>query len=219
MHILNLQLATTALRQQRDFYTHVFGFPVLGATSDTITLQVGASQLTFMQTTAPLPGSYHFAFNIPTNQFATAKRWLSRQVPLLTDTAGVDEFFFENWNAHAIYFGDPAANIVELIARHTLENASDLPFGGQSILNISEIGVAAENVPQQVAAIRDQTGTRVYHGPGSDTFTPVGDEHGLLIVVQQGRVWFPDTSKPAEHLPITAIVAGTNPQPITLHFD
>ena len=218
MHILALRLATTMLAQQHDFYTRVFGFPVLNATSDAVTLQVGASRLTFVQATAPLPGSYHFAFNISTNQFAAAKRWLSRQVPLLTDAVGADEFYSSNWDAHMLYFGDPAGNIVELIARHTLNNASDLPFDGHSVLNISEIGVAAENVAEQVAAIQARTGAPVYRGPGSDTFAPVGDEHGLLIVVQRGRVWFPDTGKPAEHLPTTAIVAGAEPQPVALHF-
>jgi len=86
------------------------------------------------------------------------------------------------------------------------------------VLNISEIGVAAENVAEQVAAIQARTGAPVYRGPGSDTFAQVGDEHGLLIVVQRGRIWFPDTGKPAEHLPITAIVAGAEPQPVALHF-
>jgi len=218
MHILHLQLATTALEQQHAFYTQVFGFPVISTTADAITLQVGASQLTWTQATDPLPGSYHFAFNIPTNQFAAAKRWLHQQVGLLTDATGADEFYSEDWNADMLYFSDPAGNIMELIARHTLANASELPFSRPSILNISEIGVAAEDVPHEVAVIRHQTGAPIYNEPGSDTFTPVGDEHGLLIVVQRGRVWFPDTGKPAEHLPITAIITGADRQSSTLHW-
>ena len=34
-------------------------------------------------------------------------------------------------------------------------------------------------------------------------FTPVGDEQGLFVVVKRGRMWFPDTGKAAELLPIT----------------
>lgn len=219
MHMLALQLATTTLAQPRDFYTRVFGFPVVNATSEAVTLQVGTSRLTFAQVSAPLPGCYHFAFNIPTNQFAAAKRWLSQRVPLLTDAHGADEFHADDWNADMVYFGDSAGNVVELIARHTLPNASDVPFDGHSVLNISEIGVAVEDVPAQVAVIQAQTGASVYQGPGSDTFTPVGDEHGLLIVVQRGRIWIPDTGKPAEHLPVRALVAGDGDQPIALHFD
>lgn len=175
----------------------MFGFPIIDAASDAVTLQIGTSQLRWTQTTAPLPGSYHFAFNIATNQFAQAKRWLSRQASLLTDHTGADEFYSQDWDTHMVYFGDPAGNIVELIARHALANTSELPFGGHHVLNISEIGVATEDVPEQVAALHARTGAPVYRGPGSDAFTPVGDERGLLIVVQRGQVWFPDTGKPA----------------------
>ena len=218
MDILDLQLVTTALPQQLDFYTRVFGLPTLVATPETMSLQVGTSRLTFRQASAPLPGSYHFAFNIPENQFAEAKTWLSRRVALLSDSTGADEFYSEDWDAHNLYFYDPAGNIGELIARHSLSNATTQPFRARSLLNISEIGIAAEDVPGQVAEIQARTGAPIYRGPGSPTFTPVGDEQGLLIVVQRGRIWFPETGKPAEHLPVT-VVAANGVQPITLHFD
>ena len=217
MQIRELQFGTSALAQQYDFYTRVFGFPVLQETLDMFVLQVGASRLTFTRTNNEHVGIAHFAFNIPENQFPAAKQWLQARTPLFRNTDGGDEFFFEAWNAHALYFNDPDGNILELIARHTLPSASDRPFSGQSILNISEIGIVTEDVPAQVAAVEARIGATVYCGPGSDSFTPVGDEEGLFIVVKRGRLWFGDMGKSAERIPIS-VVTGTTEAPTTWHF-
>ena len=217
MHILDLHLFTSALVGQRDFYAHLLDRSPLISTAEWVSFQVGSSRLTFEQAPAVLPGSYHFAFNIPENQFEAAKTWTRRYVTLLTDETGADAFYSENWDAHYLYFYDPAGNIVELIARHTLSNASDAPFSGQSLLNISEIGIAAGDVAAQVAHIQACTGAAPYRWSGNPAFTPVGDEHGLFIVVQQGRIWFPDTGLPAVHLPITVAVENEN-RSCTLSF-
>ena len=217
MQIRELQLGTSALAQQYDFYTRVFGFPVLQETPDMFVLQVGVSRLTFTRTNNEPGGIAHVAFNIPENQFLAAKQWLHERTPLFRNTDGEDEFFFEAWNAHALYFHDPDGNILELIARHTLPSASDRPFSQKSILNISEIGIVTEDVPAQVAAIKARVGASVYGGPGSDSFTPVGDEEGLFIVVKRGRMWFGDSGKAADRIPIT-VVTGTADQPTIWHF-
>src|SRR6266571_7594606 len=80
----------------------------------------------------------HFAFNIPENQFPAGKAWLAERVELWTDN-GRDEFYSESWNAHVVYFHDPDGNVGELIARHNLNNASDVPFGADSLLELSEV--------------------------------------------------------------------------------
>src|SRR5262249_18269098 len=153
--------------------------------------QAGKTQLTFTQ--APVAGVYHFAFNIPENQFAAACDWLT--VPRIKAKDGRDTFFTESWNAHNVYFYDPADNILELIDRHTIANASTEPFSEKSLLNISEIGVAVEDVNAFTA-----NSTLPYYGSHVDEFAPVGSENGLLIVVKIGRQWFPDTGRPALEL-------------------
>lgn len=50
-------------------------------------------------------------------------------------------------------------------------------------------------------------GISPYGGPGSETFTAVGDEHGLFIVVKRGRIWFPDTGKGAGMAPLEVEVS------------
>lgn len=89
---------------------------------------------------------YHFAFNIPANQFQEAKEWLKGKTTLLLED-GEDEADFSFWPAHACYFEDPAGNIVELIARYNENPNSESQFTVNSILNISEIGLIVKDAP------------------------------------------------------------------------
>jgi hypothetical protein len=56
----------------------------------------------------------------------------------------------------------------------------------------------------------------IYDGAGSDTFTAVGDEHGLFIVVKRGRIWFPDTGTPADLFPVRVMTLADNGERGTL---
>jgi len=136
---------------------------------------------------------YHFAFNIPENQFAEARAWLTQRVPLVLGPDGEDLFTFESWNSHAIYFYDAAGNIVEFIARHDLPNSSNQPFGPASLLSVSEIGWVVADVRAAVDTLQNDLGLSVYANSLSDEFAAVGDPNGLFIVVKQERPWFPDT--------------------------
>lgn len=207
MHILEIQLLTHDLAGQRDFYTDVLQVPLLETSLDTVTFQAGHSRLAFKQAPPGWSGCYHYAFNIPENQFGQAKAWLSQRVALIADSNGADEFDFQNWNAHAVYCYDPAGNVVELIARHKLANAAHESFGGHSLLCVSEIGLPAVDVRDVVRSLTSGLELEVYWGAGSDTFTALGDEHGLFIVVKRGRIWFPDTGKGADAQPLRIMVS------------
>ena len=204
MHIDTLELLAPDLAALHAFYAATFGLPA-EQTADSLTIQVGGTRLTFAQAPAGWTERYHYAINIPENQFAAAKAWLAARVPLVTDADGTDTFFSTDWNADLCYYLDPAGNIGELIARHTLACASDAPFGPASLLTVSEIGLPTPDVPATVADLTAHLGVATY-GETSDTFTPVGDEQGLFIVVRAGRIWFPDTGIPANPLPFTVTV-------------
>ena len=205
MQIEHLELLATDLAALRDFYVGRCGLPALAATEGYLELQVGESCLRFTQAPEGWSGCYHFAFNIPENQFAEAKAWLAKRVALAADASGRDTFDSSDWNADILYFFDPAGNIGELIARHTLDCASDAPFGSENLLSVSEIGVAVPDVAATVADLTERIGIARY-GETSDTFTPIGDERGLFIVVRAGRIWFPDTGIVAAPLPVVATV-------------
>ena len=208
MDIRELRLVTSDLAMQRDFYAHCLSLTASIATPDRLTLQIGTSRLIFIQAPLDAHQIYHFAFNIPSQQFAEAKAWIARRVPLLTDHSGADEFYFEAWNAHALYFSDSAGNIVELIARHTLASQSHQPFTAESLLSVSEIGLVTDNVLDTVDLLHRRLGVSSYQGTESDEFAAVGDEAGRLIVVKRGRIWFPDTNKPAAIMPVSVTVAA-----------
>ena len=202
MQMKSLRLNTANAPALQAFYTDILGLPVVATSAQEFTLQVGATEFTFVQTgEAPI---YHFAFNIPENQFAEAKAWLAERVPLVQDSSGDSTYRFESWNALAVYFYDAAGNIVELIARHALPTASDTPFGPASLLSVSEIGWVVADVRAAVATLHNNLGLSVYANSLSDEFAAVGDEHGLFIVVKQERPWFPDMQHilPAKSAPI-----------------
>ena len=204
MHIDQLIVWANDLRAQRHFYESVLGLSVR-ATVDQLVVRAGDTRLIFQQARRDWSGVYHFAFNIPENKFKESKDWLQARTPLIRDEAGRDEFDFQEWQAHGLYFYDAAGNIAEFVARHTLPNASAKPFSPESILCVSEIGIVVEDVRASLLEYQTTFGIQLYGEP-SDTFAPLGDENGLLIVVKRGRNWAPDTFTPADIYPTTVVM-------------
>jgi catechol-2,3-dioxygenase len=197
MRINSLVLETASLEIQRNFYRNVLDLPVELA-GEGLRIQAGWTELTFTASNTPV--LYHFAFNIPANQFDAAMKWTAARTEILPDRAGEKVFPSKTWNSTSLYFKDPAGNILEFIARHDLPNSASEPFGGGRILCVSEIGLATEDVPDLVDRLQDELGLSSFQGERSDTFTAVGDDEGLFVVVKQGRIWKPDTGVPAELL-------------------
>jgi catechol-2,3-dioxygenase len=206
MRLLQLELHTSDLAPLRAFYAGTLGVPLARADDAAFTLRAGITELTFRR---GADCRYHFAFNIPEARMDAARGWLAaRGVALLRDGAGSDLFAFASWNAHSIYFRDPAGNVGELIARHSIPSpAGSAPFSARDLLNVSEIGLAADDVPALVGALT-ALGLGVYDAGDGATFSAVGDEHGLLIVARRGRIWYPETGLPAGIHPLRAAVGG-----------
>ena len=217
MKIFQLRLVAHDLAAQQSFYRDCLGLPTVMHPDDgALHIQAGQTELIFDATDDRASGVYHFAFNIPENQFGQAKVWLSARVPLHRAASGQDEFDFRDWNAHAIYAFDAAGNIIELIARHGLPNASAAPFGSDSLLSISEIGVVVPDVRAGVQRLQTEHGLPIYDGSGSDVFTAVGDPEGLFIVVAEQRLWYPDTGIPARAMPVVATIETAQATRITV---
>ncbi|HTG69548.1 MAG TPA: VOC family protein [Candidatus Udaeobacter sp.] len=201
MIIEKLLLVTGNAASIQPFYSDVLGLPVVRSGQGSFTVQAGWSELTFQETGQPDDEDhyYHFAFTIPENKLPEAKKWIEAMVPIGTE-AGEDVSYSEAWNSHSVYFEDPAGNILELIARHTMNNSVDRPFDPkQDILCISEIGVPTRDVPAAVDHLAG-LGLMTYK-TRNDSFNPIGDDNGLLMVVETGRRWH-FTSKTAESFPV-----------------
>lgn len=181
------------------FYRDVLGLAPAGENG----VQVGETRLAFQAGGGP---PHHVAFNIPEDRLAEAKAWLRGRGVALTMHGGSDEVDYPAWNAHACYFEDPEGHVLECIARHSLANASYAPFGPRSLLNVSEVGVVVDDVATAVRRLRDALGVPAFQVP-AEHFAPLGDDHGLLIVVSRGRRWFP-TGQPAEGAPIVIQAEG-----------
>ena len=208
MQIHEIHLWTYDLAAQFEFYSEVLRLPVLEQNERQFAVQAGATSL-FFHRDHNFSGSYHFAFNIPENLYEEAKLWLLARLPLEELVDGTDVFItWGIWNSHAMYFRDPANNILEFIARHYLPNKTTESFGDEHILSVSEVGLPTENVIELAETFRAQLGLPIFDGAGSDTFTALGDQRGLLIIVQQGRIWFPDTGVPAQIQPVRLVLSN-----------
>jgi catechol 2,3-dioxygenase-like lactoylglutathione lyase family enzyme len=201
VNITLLELHTKDLRAQRSFYGDLLGLQA-DLSASTLDIQVGTTVLRFTEAPAHFDGAYHFAFNIPENQIRLAKEWISAKTRILHDENKLDEFDFSNWNAHSFYFKDAAGNILECIARHTLKNRSDGEFTADQLLGVSEIGLPSENVIAFAEELCARLDVSVFRQEPEDSFTPVGDDNGLLILAAKGRIWYPNTGVPAALLPI-----------------
>lgn len=201
MKIHTVKLETSALSQIADFY-HSLGLEVISAEAGKVHVRIGSSWLIFSENPAAT-GIYHFAFNIPCNHIREGMAWLERVgIVLIANEKGENQIDFSNWNAEATYFFDPAGNIVELIARRDLQNESEQPFGPESLLEISEIGIVTDDVPAWNARAETEFGILPFEKqkPSAD-FSALGSDMGLFIVVQEGRKWFL-TDIPAVKVPL-----------------
>jgi catechol-2,3-dioxygenase len=201
MNITYLELSAKDLKAQRDFYGDLLELPV---TLDSAILEVkaGGTMLRFTQAPSEFMGAYHFAFNIPENQYQAAKQWITKRLSLLRDKTGKEDFESRNWTSTSLYFLDAAGNVLEFIARHNLQNAAAGEFNSSQILNVSEIGLPSEDVIALADQLCTQLGLSVFKQEPDESFTPVGDDNGLFILPIKDRIWMPDSGLPAKLLPV-----------------
>ncbi|MGE6556543.1 VOC family protein [Exiguobacterium artemiae] len=204
MEITAATLWTNDVKPMQDFYTETLGFPLVEETNTTFTLQIGTSRLRFELDTTEQPKQYHFAFNVPGDAFRLAKEWLRHRVPLLIED-GKDEIFFENINAHSVYFYDPDENVVELIARHDVNpNKSLDSFSVHNILDIGEMNVTTPDVAGVGAKFAELGVFHRYHQPMNVDFlnflgAPEDGTH--LLLGREARTWL-FSPKPAITSPL-----------------
>jgi catechol 2,3-dioxygenase-like lactoylglutathione lyase family enzyme len=210
MQFRHVQLAAAAetFTRQAAFYADTLALPVT-TTDDGITVTIGETELEF----TPAPGDpfYHFAFLVPGDRFAAAREWVEQRTELLP-RSGTNEliFEFENWNAQACYFHDPAGNIVELIAHRDMEHSPRHgPFEPSELRGLSELGLVG--TPTAMAPpLTDRLA--LWDGRVADEggLAFVGAKARTLILVPTGRGWLP-TGRPAQRHPAQVLIDGDGP--------
>jgi hypothetical protein len=174
----------------RDFYGGELGLPLDG---DAIV--IGETRLRFDVEEGG--AFYHFALLVPGDRFDAAHGWAQERVELLGDV-----FEFENWDAEAVYFHDPAGSIVELIAHHGLdENGRSDVFAAEELLGFSELGIVGDT-PVLLGEL-EGAGLQLWSGTVDepDRLAFVGEKGRTLILAPPGRGWLP-TGRPAEPHPV-----------------
>lgn len=193
MEIKHLKLFTENPEKLQRFYSETLGMDTRKDEDGFRIVLPNGSYIAFCKSEEPW--YYHFAFNISENQIDGALTFVkSFANPLPDPDTGYPIIDFPAWNAHSVYFKDPAQNIVEFIARHDLDNAGGDTFDANSILEISEIGTPSADVLESFNLLHDNFGLDRYSG-NFETFCATGDQHGLFILTQTERNWFPTSLK------------------------
>ncbi len=217
MRITEIQLLTDKMEDTIYFYRDILGLSVITTENKVTKFSAGTSVLTFHQSYNKNP-VYHFAFNIPKNQFNEALDWATSKFQLIEITASTRVADFQNWNAKAFYFYDNNQNIVELIARFDLDNDAQQPFDGSSVCSISEMGVVASEPQIYSSKLMAGYDLELFQKqlPKKD-FIAVGNDEGLLIIVSENRIWYPTDIRSTKHW--AKVTIAYNGQPTEIMID
>jgi catechol-2,3-dioxygenase len=188
MKITRLDVGCKNIVKQQQFYKDVLGLEILNSTLNSFELQLGYSVLNFQEAESFTP--YHIAFHIPDKAEEKALEWLKSKLEVLKyeDLEIID---FKGWNAKSLYFYDADKNIMEFISRRDFNGKSDESFSEKSILGISEIGLATEDIQEKHQFLSAKIGLEVFDGD-FEKFCAIGDNKGLLITINSNlKTWFP----------------------------
>lgn len=190
MIIRELTLLTDNLIETEQFYTERLGLSLTNKETNAVTFQAGETLLRFEKSGIPRHPRYHFAFNIPYNAVLDAFAFMSSTLDILPVSATVNIADFANWNAKAFYFYDNNGNIVEYIGRFDLGRHDPPTFTPSAIQSVSEMGLPVKNVKEECEKLMARGGLSYFvKQPPCETFSVLGDDSGLLIMVPIGRNW------------------------------
>ncbi|MEG0186070.1 MAG: VOC family protein, partial [Stenotrophomonas sp.] len=118
--------------------------------------------------------------------------------------------FDGRWDSESIYFTGPDDLILELIARRRLPASGRTgPFHGSEITCISEAGLPVADVAAAQAGLEAAFGLQPLSTP-TPFFAPMGDDEGLLIVVDATRRWFPEQRWLPNAQGMRVVISGVN---------
>ena len=192
MKIEFLKLYSANLEEQLHFYEQVLQLKIENRAEDSFEVRLGYSRLIFQKSASAKP--YHVAFHIPPQQENLALEWLEERVKILKD--GEDKIIdFPAWDAKSMYFYDADKNILEFISRRSLFQKSTEEFSGKSILGVSEIGLATNDVEDKFNFLNKHFGLSKFTGD-YEHFCATGDDEGLFIIINKDQKdWIPTGDK------------------------
>ena len=200
-------MATARLDAVAAFYEQTLGFAV-EQRDGRVVIPVGADVLELVAVGDATDPFHHFALLVPGDRFDAARAWLGERAETLARDGGETVFPFDFWDAQAVYFHDPAGNIVELIAHAGMAERSGAAgaFYAGELDGLSEVGIVVDDPATAVATLERDLELELWSGdPGQLAF--VGAKAHTLILAPPGRGWLP-TGRPAEPHAAAVTVTG-----------
>jgi catechol 2,3-dioxygenase-like lactoylglutathione lyase family enzyme len=201
-----LAVAEARLEPVAAFYEQTLGFAV-ERRDGRVVVPVGPDVLELVATGDGTDPFHHFALLVPGDRFDAARAWLGERAETLARDDGGTVFPFDFWDARAVYFHDPAGNIVELIAHAgTAERGAAGDFSAAELAGLSEVGIVVDDPAAAVAALERDLGLELWSGDAAQ-LAFVGAKAHTLILAPPGRGWLP-TGRPSEPHAVTVTVTG-----------
>ena len=220
MRITHVQLPVPDPVASAAFYADVLGAQVSAATGCgaggpcATAVQLGWTSLALVRDPRADPSTQHLAITVPGDAGRRAHDWLRERVQVLPHAGSTLLEAAAGWEAQSVYFRAPDGTVLELIARRRLDaDLGEAAFGPRALLGISEVGLAVADVAVAAARLQRVFGLRAFGAAPSSGFGAVGDDEGLLVLVRDGRTWFPTrdaVAAPVEvHVQIDGVPAGS----------
>jgi catechol-2,3-dioxygenase len=202
-----LAVATARLDAVAAFYEQTLGFAV-ERRDGRVVLPVGDDVLELVATGDGTDPFHHFALLVPGDRFDAARAWRGERADTLARDDGETVFEFDFWDARAVYFHDPAGNIVELIAHAGTAERSGVAgvFSAAELAGLSEVGIVVDDPAAAVAALERDLGLELWSGD-AEQLAFVGAKAHTLILAPPGRGWLP-TGRPSEPHAATVTLTG-----------
>ncbi len=203
MKIASLELQAPARRLEalRSFYAGSLGLEAIESDAGGLALRAGDGELRFHA--AGGSPFYHFAVLVPDGRFDAARRWVEAVTEPLELRDGGTVIDFSDWDARALYFEDPAGNIVEIICHAGIAVSArgpEEPFAARELAGISEAALVAGDPAAKADAIEAETGIGVWDGNAEAGILFSGERGRTLVISRTGRGLMP-THRPGEEHP------------------
>lgn len=204
MKFKKLELYTHKLESELKFYSETLGFKIVSQNSDSFSVKVGWSVLSFKK--SENINKYHYCFLIPANKLNQALEWMERRVDIINIENGRKIQKFETWNADSFYFYDASGNITEFIVRYDLKNNDETDFDISKVLVVNEIGIPTTNVKKINNQLETEIKTTFWKGD-IERFGTNGSQEGMFLLpnYKLKELWFP-TSIKIKPAPFEAII-------------
>lgn len=205
---LSLSAPRARLGELRAFYGELLGLPVV-ADEPSGGFGVALERARVVLTPADGAPFHHFALLIAGDRFDAAMAWAADRVALLPGDAGEPVFDFSSWSARAMYFLDPAGNIVELIAHAGVceSGLGEAAFSAREVVGVSEAGLVVTDLPTVAARLHARARLETWDGDPAGGIAFLGRRAHTLILSAPNRGWLP-TRRPAEAHPVAVMLEG-----------